>query len=91
MPRLLLRVRAPMPVTELLRWMRDERRHMVLVADEHGNTIGLITLEDLVEELVGESDDERRQGGAQAEDEGWHPFHSSRPGAIVASMSKEDP
>jgi CBS domain containing-hemolysin-like protein len=34
--------------------MLDERRHMVLVADERGRTVGLLTLEDLVEELVGE-------------------------------------
>jgi hypothetical protein len=34
--------------------MRDERRHMVLVTDQRGSTVGLITLEDLLEELVGE-------------------------------------
>jgi putative hemolysin len=34
--------------------MLEERRHMVLVADEHARTVGLLTLEDLVEELVGE-------------------------------------
>jgi CBS domain containing-hemolysin-like protein len=42
------------PVTELLARMRDERRHMVLVSDRRGTTVGLITLEDLLEELVGE-------------------------------------
>ena len=41
-------------VTGLLKHMLDERRHMVLVADERGRTVGLLTLEDLVEELVGE-------------------------------------
>lgn len=46
------------PVTELLRRMRDERREMVLVGDDHGATVGLVTLEDLLEELVGEIDDE---------------------------------
>jgi CBS domain containing-hemolysin-like protein len=50
----LARVSPETPVTDLLRRMRDERRHMVLVADEHGRTAGLLTLEDLLEELVGE-------------------------------------
>ena len=45
-------------VTELLGQMRRERRHMALVADEHGTTVGLVTLEDLLEELVGEIDNE---------------------------------
>lgn len=38
--------------------MRDERREIVLVADSHGATVGLVTLEDLLEELVGEIEDE---------------------------------
>jgi len=54
----LARVRETAPVTGLLRRMRDERREMVLVADGQGTTVGLITLEDLVEELVGEIEDE---------------------------------
>jgi CBS domain containing-hemolysin-like protein len=60
--RALARVPRRMLVTELLKRMLDERRHMVLVADERGRTVGLLTLEDLVEELVGEieSDTERR-------------------------------
>jgi CBS domain containing-hemolysin-like protein len=45
-------------VPELLSQMRRERRHMALVADEHGTTVGLVTLEDLLEELVGEIDNE---------------------------------
>ncbi|MGN6871847.1 MAG: hypothetical protein ACTHMY_25940 [Solirubrobacteraceae bacterium] len=41
-------------MTELLARMLDERRHLVLVVDDRGPTVGLLTLEDLVEELVGE-------------------------------------
>ncbi len=45
-------------ISELLAQMRHERRHMALVADEHGTTVGLVTLEDVLEELVGEIEDE---------------------------------
>jgi putative hemolysin len=38
--------------------MRRARRHMILVLDKHGATVGLVTLEDLLEELVGEINDE---------------------------------
>jgi putative hemolysin len=41
-------------VDELLREMRENRMHMVIVIDEFGTTEGLITIEDVVEEIVGE-------------------------------------
>ena len=45
-------------VAELLREMRTQKFHMAIVVDEHGSTAGLVTLEDLLEEIVGEIADE---------------------------------
>jgi len=42
----------------LLREFRTSRRHMVIVADEFGGVAGLVTIEDVLEEIVGEIDDE---------------------------------
>lgn len=45
------------PVSVLLRRFRDHRQHIAIVMDEFGGTAGLVTLEDLLEEIVGEVSD----------------------------------
>ena len=45
-------------LNELLRDFRSNRNHLALVIDEFGNTAGLITIEDVLEEIVGEIEDE---------------------------------
>jgi hypothetical protein len=45
-------------VAELMREMQAEKFHLAIVVDEFGGTAGLVTLEDLIEELVGEIVDE---------------------------------
>jgi len=45
-------------VAELLREMQTKKFHMAIVVDEHGDTAGLVTMEDVLEEIVGEITDE---------------------------------
>jgi putative hemolysin len=49
-------------VDELLHEMRTEKVHMMIVVDEYGGTAGLVSLEDLLEEIVGEIHDEYDSG-----------------------------
>lgn len=58
MLRPLLFVPPSMSIGVLLQKMQSERRHMALVIDEYGGVDGLVTIEDLIEQVIGEIEDE---------------------------------
>jgi CBS domain containing-hemolysin-like protein len=70
-----LYVPASMRTADLLLKMRVARIHMALVIDEFGGTDGLVTMEDLIEAVVGEIDDEH--------DEAAEPALTARPGGLL--------
>lgn len=45
-------------ITDLFNEMKKTRNHMAVVLDEYGGTVGIVTIEDLIEEIVGEIEDE---------------------------------
>ena len=54
-------------LNDLLRDFRSNRNHLAIVIDEFGNTAGLITIEDVLEEIVGEIEDEFDEQGRRVE------------------------
>ena len=67
---------------DLLVEMRSERKHISVAVDEHGVVVGLVTLEDVFEELIGDFDDEsddRLNDCAQNADGSWRVNGTLRP------------
>ena len=63
------------PLQQLLRTFQDTRRHMAVVVDEYGTVEGLATLEDVIEEIVGDIFDES--------DLPTHEFHKLADGSLI--------
>ena len=71
-------------ISQLLRTLREQHHHLAVVVDEYGGTEGIITLEDILEELVGEIWDEH--------DEETEDFHKQSDGSwiVLGSASVDD-
>ncbi|MCY4336775.1 MAG: hemolysin family protein [Litoreibacter sp.] len=66
-----------MPIGVLLQKMQTDRKHMALVIDEYGGVDGLVTIEDLIEQVIGEIEDEHDVDEADT-------WREERPGIYIA-------
>ncbi len=63
---------------DLLREMREDRIKIAILTDEHGGTAGMITLEDILEEIVGDIRDEYDEGEVERAHRAILPFHKDQ-------------
>jgi len=75
------------PVDDLLKEMKEKGDQMVVVVDEYGGVSGLITMEDLIEEIVGEIHDEAEADGEKVVEEGKGVFVV--PGSLELGVLEE--
>jgi magnesium and cobalt transporter len=80
--RRVLYVPPSMPIGALLQRMQASRIHMALVIDEYGGVDGLVTIEDLLEQVVGDIEDEHDEAEAKA-------WREEAPGVYLASARAE--
>ena len=80
-------------INELLAELRREKQHMAIVTDEHGGTLGLVTMEDILEELVGEIWDESDMAEQDIQPQGdniWQVAGDAKMEDLFEAMDYED-
>lgn len=80
-------------ISDLLSELKKEKQHMAIVTDEHGGTVGLVTMEDILEELVGEIWDESDKAIMSICDVGnntWQVSADTKPEDLFEAIDYED-
>lgn len=70
-----LRVPENKPIDQMLRTFQREHQHLAVVVDEYGGTAGIVTLEDILEEIVGDIQDEFDRTSPELEPSGKDCYH----------------
>src|SRR5437870_5893546 len=81
-------------IDDLLREMQRSRAHMAVVVDEYGGSTGVVTLEDILEQIVGEIHDEHERAPASAErlpDGRYRPPTRTNTDELTAALDRTPP
>lgn len=77
-----------LPISRLLREMQGARQHMALVDDEYGSVVGVVTLEDVIEQIVGDVQDEFDADAPEIVSEGAGVYRI-RGGSLIKRINRE--